>query len=326
MKVFIAIAALLVNLVGFSQQPFKQTLKLMGSRFEITVVAKDSVEADRYISTAVNEIVRIEKLISSWDENSQTSAINRMAGIQPVEVDKELFDLIERALAISKLTDGAFDITYASMDRIWKFDGTMPEMPSPEEIKASVSKVGYENVVLDKAKSTVFLTQKGMRIGFGAIGKGYAADKAKAMLASMGVSSGIINASGDMNTWGKQPDGSAWKVAITNPMDKNKVFALLPIIDGAVVTSGNYEKYVEFDGVRYTHIIDPRTGYPATGVISVTVFAPKAELADALATSVFVMGKEAGLDRINQLPDIECIIIDDKGNITRSKNIEIDKS
>jgi thiamine biosynthesis lipoprotein len=148
---------------------------------------------------------------------------------------------------------------------------------------------------------------------------------AKTLLISKGVSSGIINASGDMNTWGKQPNGNEWKVAITNPMDKNKVFALLPITNGAVVTSGNYEKYVNFNGKRYTHIIDPRTGYPSTGIISVTVFAPKAELADALATSVFVMGKEAGLDRINQLPKIECIIIDDKGNITKSKNIEIDK-
>ena len=297
----------------------------MGSRFDITVVANDSIQANKYIDTAVAEISRIEKLISSWDANSQTSEINRYAGIKPVKVDKELFDLIERAIGISKLTDGAFDISYASMDRIWKFDGSMTKMPSKEEITASVEKVGYQNIILDKKNSTVFLKLEGMKIGFGAIGKGYAADKAKTLLISKGVNSGIINASGDMNTWGKQPNGNEWKVAITNPMDKNKVFALLPITNGAVVTSGNYEKYVNFNGKRYTHIIYPITGYPSTGLISVTVFAPKAELADALATSVFVMGKEAGLDRINQLPKIECIIIDDKGNITKSKNIEIDK-
>lgn len=242
-----------------------------------------------------------------------------------MKIDKELFNLIERAIGISKLTGGAFDISYASMDRIWQFDGSMTVMPSEKEIKSSVEKVGYQNIVLDKKNSTVFLKLEGMKIGFGAIGKGYAADKAKTLLISKGVPSGIINASGDMNTWGKQPNGNDWKVAITNPMDKNKVFALLPITNGAVVTSGNYEKYVNFNGKRYTHIIDPRTGYPSTGIISVTVFAPKAELADALATSVFVMGKEAGLDRINQLPKIECIILDDKGNITKSKNIEIDK-
>lgn len=297
----------------------------MGSRFDITVVANDSIQANQYIATAIAEITRVEKLISSWDDNSQTSEINRNAGIKPVKVDKELFDLIERAIGISKLTDGAFDISYASMDRIWKFDGSMTKMPSKEEIVASVEKVGYQNIVLDKSKSTVFLKLKGMKIGFGAIGKGYAADKAKKLLISKGITSGIINASGDMNTWGKQPKGNEWKVAITNPMNKNKVFALLPITNGAVVTSGNYEKFVNFNGKRYTHIIDPRTGYPSSGIISVTVFAPKAELADALATSVFVMGKETGLDRINQLPKIECIIIDDNGKIMKSKNIEIDK-
>ncbi|WP_339664322.1 FAD:protein FMN transferase [Maribacter arcticus] len=314
--------------VGFlsAQEPYKRTLKLMGSRFDITVVAKNPIEANEYIDLAVNEITRIEKLISSWDSNSQTSEINKNAGLKPIKVNAELFDLIQRSIGISKLTDGAFDISYASMDKIWKFDGSMKEMPSADSIKASVEKVGFQNIMLDKENNTVFLKLKGMKIGFGAIGKGYAADKAKDLLISKGVVSGIINASGDMNTWGKQPDGSEWKVAITNPMDKNKVFALLPISNGAVVTSGNYEKYVTFNNIRYTHIIDPRSGYPATGIISVTVFAPKAELADALATSVFVMGKEVGLNRIEQLPKVECIIIDDKGNIITSKNIEIEKS
>ena len=308
------------------QEPYKRTLKLMGSRFDITVVAMDSTQAHGYIDMAVNEITRIERLISSWDPNSQTSAINRHAGIESVAVDAELFNLIERAIGISKLTDGAFDISYASMDKIWKFDGTMTEMPTESVIKNSISKVGYPNIILNKAKRTVFLRKKGMKIGFGAIGKGYAADRAKDLLKKNGVIAGIINASGDMNSWGMQPDGTAWKVAITNPLDKNKVFALLPITNGAVVTSGNYEKYVTFNGVRYTHIIDPRTGYPATGIISVTVFAPKAELADALATSVFVMGKDVGLNRIEQLPKVECIIIDAAGNIISSKNIEIKKS
>ena len=297
----------------------------MGSRFDITVVANDSTEANNYIDTAVAEITRIEKLISSWDTHSQTSEINRNAGIKPVKVDTELFQLIERAIGISKLTDGAFDISYASMDNIWQFDGSMTAMPSAKEISSSVSKVGFKNIILDKTNSTVYLKLEGMKIGFGAIGKGYAADKTKELLISKGVPAGIINASGDMNTWGRQPNGGEWKVAITNPLDKNKAFALLPITDGAVVTSGNYEKYVNFNGKRYTHIIDPRSGYPSSGIVSVTVFAPKAELADALATSVFVMGKEAGLDRIDQLPKIECIIIDDKGNITKSKHIEIDK-
>ena len=296
----------------------------MGSRFEITVSAKDSTQANDYIDLGIGEISRIEKLISSWDPESQTSEININAGIKPVKVDPELYNLIERCLKISTITDGAFDISYASMDRIWHFDGSMKTMPSAEEIKNSVAKVGFHNIELDKENSTVFLKKPGMKIGFGGIGKGYAADKTKELLISEGVEAGIINASGDMNTWGNQPSGENWKVAITNPFDKNKAFALLPIINSAVVTSGDYEKFVSFNGVRYAHIIDPRTGYPSTGIISSTVFAPKAELADALATSVFVMGVETGLDRINQLPGIECIIIDTEGSIHYSDNIKID--
>jgi len=320
---FSTVFLLSVNL--YSQQAYTRILKLMGSRFDITVVANDSVKGNQAIDLAVAEITRIEKLISSWDANSQTSEINRNSGIKPIKVDAELFNLIERSMGISKLTDGAFDISYASMDKIWKFDGSMTEMPSEETIKTSVAKVGFGNIVLDKENLTVFLKLPGMKIGFGAIGKGYAADKAKALLMEKGVIAGIINASGDMNTWGKQPNGNEWTIAITNPLNKNKVFALFPLNEGAVVTSGNYEKFVSFNGIRYTHIINPKTGYPATGIISATVFAPKAELADALATSVFVMGIETGINRINQLPKVECIIIDENGNIYTSENIKIEK-
>ncbi len=294
----------------------------MGSRFDITVIAENNAKANLYIDEAVAEISRIEKLISSWDPNSQTSLININAGINPVQVDKELFDLIERSLQISRLTDGAFDISYASMDRIWKFDGSMKTMPSEERIKSSVEKVGYNKILLDKENVTVFLKNKGMKIGFGAIGKGYAADKAKDLLKSKGVLAGIINASGDMNTWGKQPNGELWKVAIKNPLNKNKVFTMFPVYEKALVTSGNYEKYVTFNGKRYSHIIDPRTGYPSSGIVSVSVLSPSAELADALATSIFVMGKDTGLNFIDQLKNIECIIVDDQGKTWYSKNID----
>ncbi|WP_209399757.1 FAD:protein FMN transferase [Pseudozobellia sp. WGM2] len=296
----------------------------MGSRFDITVVASDSVSGHEYIDMAVTEISRIENLISSWNYKSQTSSINKNAGVSPVQVDPELFGLIKRCNQISNLTDGAFDISYASMDKIWKFDGSMQQMPDPSLIKASVEKVGYHNIVLDSATSSIFLKLEGMKIGFGAIGKGYAADKAKALLMSKGVSAGIINASGDMNSWGVQPNGQPWQVAITNPLNKNKTFALLPLNNNAVVTSGNYEKYLILNGKRYCHIIDPRTGYPSFGISSVTIFAPSGELADALATAVFVMGKDVGIDRINQIPKVECIIIDEKGQISTSKHIEIE--
>lgn len=302
---------------------FNKTLKLMGSRFDITVVAKNQLIGNEYIDVAIDEISRIEKLISSWDTNSQTSEINRNSGIKPVIVDKELFQFIQRCLKISKLTDGAFDISYASMDKIWHFDGTMTEMPSEDEIKKSVEKVGYQNIILNEENSSVFLKLKGMKIGFGAIGKGYAADKAKALLIKKGVTAGIINASGDLNTWGTQPNEKDWMVAIVNPLNKEKVFSWMPVNNSAVVTSGNYEKYVKFNNVLYTHIIDPRTGYPATGILSVSIFTKTAELADALATSIFVMGKETGLNFINQLKGVECIIVDQNNNIITSNNIKL---
>ena len=302
---------------------FKKKLFLMGCNFEVTVVASGQPEADAYIELAKSEIVRIEKLISSWDEASETSLINRNAGREPVKVSSELIQLIERSLAISKLTDGAFDISYASMDKIWQFDGSMKEIPSKNEIQKSIALIGYQDIVIKKTASTVFLKKAGMKIGFGGIGKGYAADRAKELLRAKGVVAGIINASGDMNTWGVQPNGNPWEVAITNPLQKNTAFGLLPITEGAVVTSGNYEKYVVFDNVRYSHIIDPRTGYPSTGILSVTIFAPSAELADALATSVFVMGIEVGLNRIEQLKGVECIIVDEKGELHQTENIKI---
>jgi len=323
-----AILYLLIQSAAWSQDKvFKRQLILMGTAFEISVVEDraDSLRAQADIQAAIDEIRRIERLISSWDPHSQTSEINRNAGIKPVKVDKELFDLIKRSIAISRLTDGAFDITYASMDKIWRFDGSMKHMPSEEEIKKSVEKVGYQNIVLDEQNHTVFLKKKGMKIGFGGIGKGYAADKAKQLLIRRGVKAGIINASGDLNTWGAAPDGKPWTVAIINPMNKHKAFAYVPISNRAVATSGDYEKYVVFNGIRYAHIINPKTGYPTTGVISVSVFSPSAELSDALATAVFVMGVDVGIDRINQMPGVECIVIDDQGGIHTSKHIELNK-
>ncbi|PHS10047.1 MAG: thiamine biosynthesis protein ApbE [Kordia sp.] len=322
MKRIIIFSFLLYNLNSYSQETYKKSLILMGCDFTITVNANSKEVGGIYIQEAINEITRIEKLISSWDYNSQTTLINQNAGIQPVKVDDELIALIERCNAIAKLTDGDFDISFASMDKIWKFDGSVIEMPSEEKIKTSVAKVGYKNIILNKQNSTVFLKNKGMKIGFGGIGKGYAADKAKALLMNKGVKGGIINASGDLTTWGKQPNDDAWKVGIKNPLNKYKIFAWFPVENRAVVTSGNYEKFVMINGKRYTHIINPKTGYPSQGVISVSVFAPKAELADALATSIFVMGKEKGLHFVNQIGTVDCIIVTDNGKIHYSNNIK----
>lgn len=325
MRIILIVLLFMAQNVFGQQTTYKRELKLMGSRFEIAVVADSKEKGENYIDLAINEISRIEKLISSWDPNSQTSLINKNAGSKPVKVDEELFNLIERSIKISKITDGAFDISYASMDRIWKFDGSMTEMPSVAEIETSVRLIGYEKIALDYENQTVYLTQKGMKIGFGGIGKGYAADKAQALLITAGVQSGIINASGDLTAWGTQPDGSPWLVGITNPLNTKKMFSWMPVNNQAVVTSGNYEKFVVFNDTRYAHIINPKTGYPTTGIKSVSIFAPRAELADALATSVFVMGVEAGLYFINQINGVEVIIVDDANQFHTSKTIQFNK-
>lgn len=298
----------------------------MGSRFDITVVSVDEDLGYINIQEAAGEIRRIEKMISSWDKNSETSLINRNAGIKPVIVSQELFKLIERAKQISEITDGAFDISYSSMDKIWKFDGSMTAMPSREEIRQSVAKVGFEKIVLNSSDNSVFLKQKGMKISFGAIGKGYAADKAKELLVSKQVVAGIINAAGDLTTWGTKASGEKWLIGIANPLNKERVFSWLPILESSVATSGNYEKYVTINGKKYTHIIDPRTGYPSSGINSASVFSKSAELCDALATAIFIMGTNAGLSLVNQLGGTEVIIVDSNNKIHKSSGILLDNN
>jgi len=297
----------------------------MGSDFEITIVEKNDSEANRLINIAIKEISRIESLISSWDKNSQTTLINYNSGIKPVKVDTELFNLISRSIKVSNLSQGAFDISYASLDKVWFFDKKMQKMPSDDQIANSVAKVGFENIILNEKEQTVFLKLKGMKIGFGAIGKGYAADRAKEILIKNNVKSGIINASGDLTAWGQKPSGEDWMVAIVNPLNKTKVFSWLPIKNKSIVTSGNYERFINFDGKSYSHIIDPRTGYPSQGILSVTIVTENAELADALATSVFVLGEEIGMNMINQLKGVDCIIINSDNKIIKSKNIKINE-
>ncbi len=299
----------------------QKVLKLMGTRFEITVVAPNEEIGYINIDEAVSEIQRIEKIISSWDESSETSLVNKNAGIKPVKVSPELFGLIERSIRISALTDGAFDITYASMDQIWKFDGSMKAMPNESDIKKSIAKIGYQKIILDAEKSTVYLPEPGMKIGFGAIGKGYAADRAKQLLVSKGVKGGIINASGDLTTWGTKVTGEKWLVGITNPLNKERVFGWLPIVESAVATSGNYEKYITLNDKKYSHIIDPRTGYPTQGISSVSIFAKQAEVCDALATAVFILGRDVGLHLINQINGVEAIIVDAENKIHKSSGI-----
>lgn len=303
---------------------FRRVEKLMGNRFEISVVTDSSPFANECIEAAIEEIRRIERLLTTFDDSSQTNLINRSAGIQPVQVDREVFDLIKRSIRISGITQGAFDITYGSIDnRFWNFDASMTSLPDPKLVKQTVRLINYRNIILDEENCTVLLKETGMKLGFGGIGKGYAAEKAKTLLKSKGIESGIVNAAGDLTAWGNQPNGNPWTIGIADPDSIRKAFSYLDITDTSIATSGNYEKFVTINGKKYSHTIDPRTGFPVTGIKSVTIICPNAEIADAMATPVMIMGVRAGLDMINQMNGIGCIIIDDDNKIYTSKNINL---
>jgi FAD:protein FMN transferase len=276
------------------------------------------------IEAGVKEIQRIERLLTTFSENSETYLINSNAGIAPVKVSWEIFDLIERCNRLSQVTQGAFDITYGSIDkRLWNFDPGMTRLPDAATAKKMVRLIDYRNIVMDRATTSVMLKEKGMRIGFGGIGKGYAAEKAKAVMREMDVHSGLVNASGDLTAWGYLPGNKPWTIGIVDPDAPEKVIGILDITDMAVATSGNYEKFAIIDGVRYSHTINPRTGLPVTGIKSVTIVCPYAEIADAMATPVMVMGIKAGMHMINQLDHLEAVIIDDNGKPYFSNHIHL---
>ena len=302
----------------------RQVIRLMGNRFEISVVADDKSWAEERVEDAIKEIRRIEALLTTFNESSQTNLINRNAGIAPVKVDKEVFDIIQRSKKISGITQGAFDISYGSVDkRLWNFDQQMTSLPDAATAKKLVRLINYRNIILNDEECTVFLKEKGMRIGFGGIGKGYAAERAKMILQENGVKSGIVNAAGDLTAWGYQPNGKKWTIGIADPNAIQHPFSYMEITDMAIATSGNYEKYVMIDGKKYSHTINPKTGLPVSGIKSVTIISPNAEIADAMATPVMIMGIKVGLNMINQLKGIGCIIIDDNDKIYTSKNIHL---
>lgn len=299
-----------------------RTVALMGSRFDISIVDKDSLSAEKDIDEVVAEIDRIENLISEWRPNTQISEVNRNAGIAPVKVDREVFDLTKRGIYFSKISGGAFDISIAAMDKIWKFDGSMQEMPADSSIRKSVARVGYENIVLDSANCTIFLKKKGMKIGFGSIGKGYAADRGKALMLKKGIKAGIVNASGDMSVWGLSPKGRLWRIGITDPFHPSEYIDIITLDNESMVTSGDYEKYAVINGKRYAHIINPKTGYPSHGLTSATVKGPSAEFANGLSTSVMVLGAKKGKKLMKRFPNYQYYLITDKEKIIKSKGWE----
>ncbi len=310
--------------LGEQEKVHTEVVKLMGNRFEFTAASVPEAVAEVAIAKAIAEVQRIERLFTTFSADSQVNQINANAGVKPVKVDGEVLALIQRSLRIAELTDGAFDITYGGLDKnLWNFNQQMTQLPDKETAKNAVANINYRNVIINEADGTVYLKNEGMRIGFGGIGKGYAADRAKAVMLANGINNGIINAAGDLITWGTQPTGKSWTAGIADPFFKDKPFSWLDISNMAIATSGTYEKFAMIDGKKYSHTIDPKTGYPTSGIASVTMICPIAELADAMTTPVMVMGVEVGLNLINQMKNMACIIIDEQGKIHTSKNISL---
>ena len=325
-RIFFLLVILIAGSANFTsaQVSRSRSAYLMGGQFDITIVAKDSLTAEENIDAVIAEITRIEYLISDWKPKTQVSQVNANAGIKPVKVDKEVLELTERAIRISELTQGAFDISFAAMEKIWKFDGSMTEMPSPEAVSKAKEKVGYKNIIINKDSSSIFLKLPGMKIGFGALGEGYAGDKCRDLMLQKGIAAGLINATGDIQTWGTKPNGKPWNVGINNPFKNARLIAIVPL-KGATTTSGSYEKYAFIDGKRYAHIINPATGYPATGLTSVSIVGPSAEFCNALSTSIMVLGKAKGKKLLKQFPDYKCIMISDKGKYYTANGFRLRK-
>jgi FAD:protein FMN transferase len=301
-----------------------EVVKLMGNRFEFTANHNDRMVGKEAILNAIDEVKRIESLFTTYSSKSYTLKVNEMAGIEPVKVPIEMLKLIQRSQKISKLTSGAFDISYGSIDKtFWNFDTTMTSLPTKDKALEARRLVNYKNIIIDENNATVFLKDKGMRIGFGGIGKGYAADMAKKVMQKHGIEHGVVNASGDLTAWGIQANGNPWTIGVANPNLQHDVIGRFQINNGSVATSGDYEKYVIINGKRYSHTINPNTGMPAEGLKSVTIIAPFAELCDALTTPVIILGAPAGLHLINQIHGVEAIIIDNNDKMFFSNNIKI---
>ncbi|MFN8437774.1 MAG: FAD:protein FMN transferase [Cytophagales bacterium] len=308
-----------------SQTIYSLSRPSMSSTLDISIKYKVDAqnEANEIIEQGYAEANRLIGIISAWQAGTELYEVNSQAGIKPVKVCDELYFLIKRSLRLSDITQGLFDVTFASIDKVWYFDKPIVEKPTKEKIEASVKNINYKYIVLDEAQKTVFITNKGTKIELGAIGKGYIANKIKIKLLSLGIEAGIVNAGGDMTCWGDSlHEHKFWKIGISDPNKKEGHIAWLPIHNEAVATSGNYERFALIDGTMYSHIINPLTGYPVRGIKSVTVVNPDAELCDVLATSIFLMGTQKGLDFANNYEDIKCFIVDENDDYHYSDNLK----
>ncbi|OOQ58450.1 FAD:protein FMN transferase [Mucilaginibacter pedocola] len=297
-----------------NKEVFVREARLMGSNFVVSLVGDNEARAEECFADAVAEIARVEKLLSTFTDESKLNEINRNAGIRPVRVDAEIFRLVDRALQISELTYGTFDVTYPA---------TQPAEADSKAAKRKLNLANYKNVVLDAAKQTVFLKNKGMRIGLGAVSRGYAADRAKYILQMQGIASGVINAGGDLLSWGLQPDNTPWTIGTADPSQAAQPFADVEISNMAIATSFNSDKLAPIADSKLAGTVNPETGFPVSKIKSVSIITPGAELADAMASPIIAMGINAGLYLINKLNQMACIIIDDHARVYTSKDIKL---
>lgn len=296
--------------------------RLMGSEFTLGVIADSQEEAAIFLSMGVSEIKRIENLISEYKNNSATSKCNRAPVNTRFTVCNEVFQLIQRSMDISRLTHGCFDITASALKKLYSFSNNETQFPSKAKILNALDSVGYNKLKLCKDDLSVTKLQSNMHVSFNAIGKGYASDMVKKMWREKGVKGGFVNASGDLSVMGKREDNKPWNVAIAHPDNIREPLLQIPMYNQAVATSGDSEQFFIHKGVKYSHNINPLTGIPVTGLKSVSVISPSAELSDALATAVYVMGKEEGLAFVSHLPQTFAIIIDEKNELFLSKKLK----
>ncbi len=293
---------------------FHRTEQRMKTFLRVDIVQEGENHANALLSEAFDRADTLIHMINAWAPSSPLSAVNRRAGKGPVIVPGMLFDLVERALKVCAFTDGRFDITFASMDRLWYFDRPMERLPSEEEIRSSVANVDHRNIRLVHADRAIHIRKAGTKIELGAIGKGFICECIKSFLVERGVKDGVVNAGGDLLAWGMNEHGTPWTISVMDPRSPQRAMGRFPVMDQAVATSGDYERFVMIDGERHSHIIDPRTGRPVKGVRSVTVVYPDAELADALCTAVFLHGVQEGLALIERVEGLHGFIVDDNGD------------
>ena len=291
---------------------------IMGTRIAVEVWQDDPAAAESSIDAVIAEMRRIDELMSVYKPESQVSVVNRDAATRPVKVDPELAALIARALEYSEMSDGAFDITYASVGYL--YDYRAHKRPTEAEIQAALPGISWRHVIVDEAASTIRFTQPGVRIDLGGIAKGHAVDTSIALLKSGGVTNATVTAGGDSRILGDRR-GRPWVVGIRHPDDRERVIARIPLEDAAISTSGDYERFFDEGGVRYHHIIDPKTGKSPHGIRSVTVIAPTSTLAEGLTKSVFIMGPGRGLALIERQPDCDAVVVTAEGEVLYSRGL-----